>query len=186
MLRSEEQTKLVHLVMSLKVCWGEPKTLPGDLRLFNDGRELSCLNVSQVLNRLYDDPKKRERNESAQKQLVTTFNQIAGEDEYLIPTNYRELEALRAANSRLANIRPTSAFAVVGGYAYPGPPVLGDARALSSFLLQPRIYAADEPEQVGWVVFEAPKKGSGEDFELVVDLGSGPQKIQFRIPSAGL
>ena len=173
------------MLVVILVCWGQPKTLPIDLKVFCEDRELSCLNVSQVLNRLYDDPKNKRKKESDAKQLVTTFNQIAGEDEYLIPKNYRELEALRAANSRLANIRPTSAFAVVGGYTYPGPPVLGDARALSSFLLQPRIYSADEPEQVGWVVFDAPKNGSAENFELVIDLGAGPQKVHFRISRAG-
>ena len=178
MLRRERRSGLIHVVMGLKLCWGAPRKLPAAVTVRSKGTELSCLSVPQVLRVLYGEAK-----DEKDEQPVTRFQEIATDDEYITPVNYRQLEARLSEDQRLASIRPTPAFAVVGGYAYPGPPVLGDARALSGFLLQPRVYAADEPEHVGWIVFDGRKLSDEEAFELTVDLGNGPRTVQVRVPN---
>lgn len=183
MLRTEENSKLVHVAMSLKVCWGQSVTLPRDLHVFCEGKELDCLTVAETLQRTYGDLPGKLKQESDGD--LKTYNDIASADEYLIPVNYRDLEAKHAAEYRFAAFRPMPAFAVVGGYTYPGPPVLGDARALGSFMLQPREYNVDEETHVGWVVFDASSVNAAENFEVTVDLGSGPQTVRFRIPKVG-
>jgi hypothetical protein len=178
MLRKERRSNLVHLVMSLKVCWGDPKKLPVSLAVKCQGRPLSCLGVAEVLDRLYGD-KKKSRNTNG----TVSYGEIAEHDEFVTPVNYRALEAKLANDQHLANIRPYPAFATIGRYAYPGPPVLGDARALAAFALQPRMYAADDAEQTGWVVFDGSTIPSGKSYEVDIDLGSGPQSVRFNVPA---
>jgi hypothetical protein len=181
MLRKERNSNLIHVVTSLKVCWGQPRKLPRALGMNCDGNPLRCLSVSEVLDQLYGE-KKRDDTQPA----LAAFTEIAESDEFVTPVNYRLLETKLAKDQRLASSRPYPAFAVVGGYAYPGPPVLGDARALSGFMLQPRVYSSEEPEHVGWVVFDATSQAGRGDFEVVVDVGSGPQHVHFRIPNLPL
>lgn len=177
MVRREQRTRLVHVAVAIKNCWGPPVKLPANLRASCDQRELRCLKVAEILSRLYEGPAK----ENGKIESFESFMQLAERDDYLIPVNYKQLEAKLAADTRLASIRPTPAFATVGGIAYPGPPVLGDARALSAFMLQPKVYAADEAEQVGWVVFEDRQASSG-NIRIAIDLGSGPRNVDFIVP----
>jgi len=181
MIRKERYSQLLHVVVSLKVCWGPPRKLPVGLTASCDGQALSCQSVAGVLDQLYADERDKDDSDAA----VVSYNEISELDEFLIPVNYRALEAKLADDQRLASLRPHPAFAVVGGYAYPGPPVLGDARALSGFMLQPRVFSADESEHVGWVVFDSSTVPDGEFYETTIDLGSGPQTIRFKVPNVG-
>ena len=70
------------------------------------------------------------------------------------------------------------------GVGCPGSPVLGDARALTSFLLQRRIGRADRlQEEVGWVVFGGAELDEGGELLLEIDLGAGPVRIPFQVPA---
>jgi hypothetical protein len=179
MLRKERHSKLVHLVMSLKVCWGQPQKLPASIAMSCEGKPLNCLTVSEVLDQLYGERKKRPRTAKS----ITSYAEVSEDDEFLTPVNYRKLEAKLANDQRLASIRPYPAFASVGGHTYPGPAVLGDARALSGFMLQPRVFSPKDEEQVGWIVFDGSSVPDGEAYELLVDLGSGPLSVQFKVPN---
>ena len=176
MLRKEQRTGLVHLALSVKVCWGPEVVLPIDVTLHSDGKTLPCLDVQQTLNRLYGPELKRPA-----ESVSSTFARIATQDEYLVPANYRDLETRHAEKYRLANVRTNPAFATVGGIAYPGPPVLGDARALASFLFQPKRFGEDDQEYTGWVVFDGADLNSNE-IDVTLTLSSGSSTVRFRIP----
>lgn len=178
MLRREQASGLIHVVMNLKLCWGESRRLPVNVVVRSDREELSCLSVPEILDVLYDDSRKTSSADRVQR-----FKAIASSDDYVTPVNYRKLEAKLAKEQRLASIRPVPAFAVVGGYAYPGPPVLGDARALSGFLLQPRKYSADEPEHVGWVIFDGRAVQDSEHFEVEIQFEEKTHTVRFRVPT---
>jgi len=181
MLRKERGSNLVHVVMALKVCYGDARKLPASLEVVAARQPLNCMDVSTVLDHLYGQSSVD--NDEATPGKLVRFADIADSDEYVTPVNYRRLEAKLAADQRLATIRPTPAFAVVGGFAYPGPPVLGDARALSGFMLQPSRCEVEDPELVGWAVFDGSTAANAEQFEVRIDLGSGAQVVKFRVPA---
>ena len=75
------------------------------------------------------------------------------------------------------------ALIAVPGVVYPGPPALGDARALRGFLLQRQLYQPGDPERTGWIMFAGQEFKRGCTIEIDVDLGRGPRRTRFRLPT---
>jgi hypothetical protein len=68
------------------------------------------------------------------------------------------------------------------GTPYPGSPVLGDARALSAFLMQQQLLQPGEPEVSGWLVFSHNSVRQGGKLRLEIDLGKGTKRLEFAVP----
>jgi hypothetical protein len=180
MARAERQTGLVQVVVSLANLWGPNVRLPVEVRASGNGRALPCLTVAQTLDRLYGSRGDTDTRSEATK----SFAHVSEEDDYRVPTNYKHLAAAAADSARSEMLPPLPAFASLPGAVYPGPAVLGDARALSGFLLQSEILTAGEPEHVGWIVFDGESLKSGGTLEISIDLGRGPRRMLFDVPAS--
>jgi len=182
MSRVERTRCLMHVAVSLGVCWGAAQTLPGDVQAMCDGVPLKCLTVSETLEALYGGPKKSD-SENKATENGCSFRAVSEREDYLLPTNYKRLQHAcdEAAKDSMAP-PPIPAFATLPGLGYPGPAILGDARALSGFLLQRQIYQPGEPERVGWLVFQGDALRRGAVVQLTVELGHGPNHLTFSLP----
>ena len=67
---------------------------------------------------------------------------------------------------------------------YPGSPILGDARALSAFLLQRELYQPNGPQKVGWVMFAGEVLKGGGTVQLDLDFGNGVRRLQLIVPNS--
>jgi len=181
MARVERTTGLMQVAVSLGVCWGDPVTLPVEIQADCDHVPLQCLTVSETLEALYGAPKKRRSTDGGSSEIVS-FCKVSEKDDYLLPTNYRRLQqATDEAAKESTSPPPLPALASLPGVAYPGPAILGDARALSGFLLQRQIYQAGEPERIGWLIFSGEALRRGETVQISVNLGKAPHQLQFSL-----
>ena len=102
----------------------------------------------------------------------------------MIPTNFNRLNEQITKAARRSSAPPLlPALASLQGVRYPGPAVLGDARALSAFLLQRQLYQPGDLERTGWIVFAGESLRKSRQFEIQVDLGGGPRRIKFSFPN---
>ena len=179
MARWERHSGLLQVILSLRNATDSGRPLPVELRSFANGKPLNCLNVSEVLEHLYGDPGSVESSEQLDR---TSFAQVSETADYLIPANFKRLNEQSDEETRFSIERPLPAFATLAGVQYPGPAVLGDARALTAFLLQRQIQEEASLEHTGWVIFDASQVKPDEALEIELDLGQGPQRFQFMIP----
>jgi hypothetical protein len=135
------------------------------------------LTVADALELLYGDAAKVK--EPAVDETSASFAKTSEREDYLIPANYKRLD--RQIDTELS--RPQPALASIPGVRYPGDAMLGDARALTSFLLQREFYEPGQDERVGWVLFAGESLRSAQEIDLDIDLGSGSRRIRFTLPA---
>jgi hypothetical protein len=152
--------------------------LPVEVRARCDGRDLRCLTVSQALELLYGGA---QRDKPAEVN-ASSFARVSSRDDYLIPTSYSRLQRQQEEAMKKVMVPPMPALASVPGSTYPGPAVLGDARALTAFLMQQQSYELGEPERTGWIIFAGDALCDGGRLELAIDLGDGETELSFMIP----
>lgn len=178
MVRAERSRGLVQVVLSLGVCWGEQKKLPLEVRADCDGHDLQCLTATDALNLLYG-------RISSSEQRSASFAHTSELDEYMLPTSYKSIQkefSQRASLHSIAALQP--ALISLQNTSYPGPAPLGDARALSTMLLQKNLYEAGENERIGWILFADEAVRDGGDITIQLDLGAGPQEYTFKVPAS--
>jgi hypothetical protein len=175
--RVERTHGILQVITDLSNCSGSPKMLPVEMTASCDGQPLACLSCAAAIERLYGAPTKKKPVELAR----TSFARVSEDDEYLMPTNCRGFLDKMAERFRDSVPSTQPAFAAVQGTPYPGPAVLGDARALAAFLLQRRMYAAGEPEHVGWALFAGDSLLTGEHIEIGIDLGGGIERYTLMV-----
>jgi hypothetical protein len=148
--------------------------LPAELTATCDGQPLQILTVDQCLDQLYaKTPKQSPLNQ-------TSFAIVSDRVDYLIPAKYRALEKEVDERKSLQNLQP--AFATVNSEVYPGSALLGDARALSQFLLRRERIEPNTGEVNGWLILSSPILRTGDSITLHIDLGYGPREIVVRLP----
>jgi hypothetical protein len=180
-IRIERQHGLLQVVASLSNQWGVDRLLPVEVTAQCNGEMLRCLTAAETLELLYGDGRSLLEN---QDQTRTSFFVVSQLDDYLIPTNYHRLHEniTKAARKRTEHF--PSALASIGKEIYPGPAVLGDARALTGIMLQPTICRAGMPEQTGWILFAGKSLRTGGNVTLAIDLGNGLQELHFTVPQS--
>lgn len=176
MARVERQRGLLHLVVAEAVCWGEQAMLPQEVRASCNGVPLQCLTVAESLDALYGSKQARPPQPDAASYSFATTSE---REDYLLPANYKRLQ--QELDKAQPQSRPTPALAALPGVAYPGPALLGDARALSGFLLQRQIYTPGQPERIGWLIFSGDVLRSASAVQVIIDLGKGPIHADFAL-----
>ena len=125
---------------------------------------------------LYGDPTSRR---SATGDSCCSFAEVSERDDYLMPTNFKRLHANLYDQQRRSVLPPLlPALATLQGVSYPGPAILGDARALTAFLLQRRLYRPGDSELTGWALFSDPVLQHGGLIELLIDLAKTQLDLQ--------
>ena len=150
--------------------------LPVEVKASFDDKPLNCMNVSQSLEMLY-----RSTNPPLDDQVDhSSFATVSEQDDFLIPTNYRELDI--ELQERKPISMPVPALATVPGEVYPGPAILGDARALTGFMLQRHWLEPGGQEKTGWILFAGGEVKLASRVSVEIDLGYGLRKIDFMLP----
>ena len=163
-----------------RVCWGSPQLLPGEVRATCDGTPLRCLSLAETLEALYGDFDARLSNGDTER---SSFAAVSEREDYLIPSNYqRLLKRVEAARGGSFAKRPRPALVDLPGVEYPGPAVLGDARALAAFLQQRELAGPGEAANVGWVMFAGEALRKGSRIQLAIDCGQGRVPVSFMLP----
>lgn len=175
MLRVERRTSLLHVILSLANCSANPILLPVEVKAQCGEQPLSCLKVAATLDTLYGTGETEETQSSS-------FAVVSESEDYLLPTNYKQIaaqsERMVAANG--FTLQP--AFAALPGIAYPGPAPLADARSLAGFMMQQEELAPGDPERTGWIVFTGKSLREAKEVTLQLDLGAGPKPYRFMLP----
>jgi hypothetical protein len=178
--RVEPHRAVLQVALGMAVHWGNQAELPREVLATCDGVPLRCLTVAGTLDALYSAGRTSGQRSG---QDACTFAAVSEQEDYLIPTNYKRLQqAVSDAASDSGNPPLGPALATLPGVAYPGPAVLGDARALCGCLQQKQWYRPGEPERVGWIMFGGEVLRHGSVISLDVDLGQGPVKLTFTVP----
>jgi hypothetical protein len=180
----ERQHGILRVVLGLTVCWGAPVQLPRELRADCDGVPLQCLNVAQTLETLYGTATApTSATTPGLDAAAASFAAVSEREDYRVPSNYKRLQqSVDDAQARSVAVPANPALVTVPGVAYPGPALLGDARALGAFLQQRQLYRPGEAEQVGWVIFSGPALRHGGVVHLDIDLGQGVRHLTFTLP----
>ena len=105
---------------------------------------------------------------------------MSEQSDYLLPTNFKRLEADFDEETKSVASRPAPRLVEVDNFEYPGSAVLGDARALGMFVMQREVLAAGD-ELEGWVMFHSPDTYA-EKIRVEIDLGQGLIPIEFMLP----
>jgi hypothetical protein len=180
MIRVERRRGLVQVIVEIRP-FDESRPLPLDLRVSCNDVPQRCLTAAEAMSLLYGE---RPSLEEGNARDVTSFAAVSERDDYLIPTNYQRLEESFRERSRHAPAVTMPAFMSLRGMAYPGSAVLGDARALSAFLLQREIHDPSRPQtKLGWVVYGGQELKEGGQLRVDIDLGNGPLQVAFQIPA---
>lgn len=183
MVRVERERGLLQVVLSVANCWGNQELLPVEVRAACDEEPLRCLSAADTLEVLYGEGIDTEGD--AYDEASVSFAEVSEGDDYLIPTNYKRLYEQSVANvGKTAAPVARPALASLPGVAYPGPAILGDARALTGVLLQRQLYEPRDPERSGWILYAGPTLSGGSVVDISLDLGSGPKTYRFQIPAS--
>ncbi len=177
MVRLERNHDLLQVVLSLTNCWDPTSALPIEVQAAADGAPMRCLTVAETLDVLYSD-----RLPPGTAAAAHSFASVSERDDYRVPVNYAQLEQQVSGGRRTSSLSAGPALATVAGTPYPGSCVLGDARALSGFLLQRAPLSQNEGERVGWVMFHAPAARRCSSIDVSLDLGQGPRTYRFLLP----
>ena len=178
--RVERQNGLLHLDLSVYVCDENQIPLPHEVVAFADGQPLKCLTVADTLELLYGDP---ERLDDSSEPETYSFASVSEFDEYLVPSNFKRLQPSPEELSIQTGPRRQPALVSIPGKFYPGPAILGDARALTAFSLQRQLCQPGAADRTGWIMFAGNELKNAEHVELDIDLGHGPQRIRLQMPS---
>ena len=176
--RVERQRGVLQAMLVMRQHWGERAILPREITATCDETPLRCLSLPETLELLYGDFDSRVPAESAE---VTSFAAVSERDDYLIPFNYRHLQTQLDEQGSFAK-RPRPALIELPDMEYPGPAILGDARAMVDFLLQREFTQPGEPERLGWVVFAGESLRRGKEIVLNLDLGFDSLPMVIRLP----
>jgi hypothetical protein len=179
MARVERERGLLHLLVATKLCWGPPQLMPTEITAQCDAQPLECLSVSQCLEVLYGDETSRV---NALNEASRSFAEASERPEFLVPSNFNTLDLRMQQLGRKSTSPPPLPAFGAPGVTYPGSAVLGDARALSMFLARRSIAHAEDPEQVGWLVFHHAALKTGRNIAVEIDLAHGPKTIEFKMP----
>jgi hypothetical protein len=180
--RVERERGLLQVALAKRTCWGGSQLLPQELTAACDGTPLRCLTLAQTLDLLYGELARGPRTEAGED---TSFASVSEREDYLIPSNYRKLlQRLEKVHGRSFAKRPRPALVEVPEIEYPGPAVLGDARALAGFLQQREYVQPGEPVQAGWVMFAGDALRDRRQIQLAIDLGQGPLPLEFVLPES--
>jgi hypothetical protein len=180
MARIERERGILQMALGLTVCWGAQMELPREVTATCDGVPLCCLSAAETLERLYG---KSRSTPAAPPAEACSFAAVSEREDYRIPTNYKRLQqATDGAAAGSTMPAPGPALATLPGVPYPGPAVLGDARALSGFLQQRQLHQAGELERVGWIIFAGEALRRGSVIDIAVDLGQGPLHVSLVVP----
>lgn len=175
-VRIERQLGMVQLVMTTSNCWQQDARLPVEVTVKAGESPLHCLTVSAALELLYGDAK------AALSEGSSSFATTSEREDYLLPVNYNRLSKQR--DPRGIDTQGT-ALASLGGMHYPGPAMLGDARALTGILMQQELLKSGETSRTGWLIFADESVTSAEHIDVSIDLGSGPKSYRFMVPQSG-
>jgi hypothetical protein len=184
--RVERSRGILQLVLTCRVMRPSDGPVPREVRAACEGQPLRCLSVSETLSRLYGDLQK-----PADPGLVdpegswSSFAAASSRPDYQIPVAYKRLcDDLESKNFTSANVGLGPAFASGSATVYPGPAILGDARALTGFLLQPQVLSPEHRERTGWIVFAGESLKRGGTVSVEIDFGSGMRTVSFAVPSS--
>lgn len=174
-VRVERTQGIAQVVLALSnVSSSQTYLLPTEITAVCDEQPLQFLTVDQCLDQLYaNNPMKAPLDQ-------TSFAVVSDREDYLLPTNYRALENELGEHKSLMYDQP--AFALVNSEAYPGTALLGDARALSQFLLRRERLEPNAGEITGWLIMSSATLKTGKTVKLRIDLGRGPREILLRVP----
>lgn len=173
-LRVERNIGLAQLVVTLANCHGKDLLLPVEVRVQCADEPLKCLTVANALELLYGEPGADLGKVSA------SFAETSEREDYLLPVNYKRLR--QRDDDRRGLARQSPAFASLAGMRYPGPALLGDARALTGIMLQQQILERGEQAQTGWILFHGKQLRSAEQVDVTLDLGNKPKSYRFMLP----
>lgn len=180
LVRVERTRRMMQLVLTLSNFWGHETLLPLEVRASCDGKPLRCLRVQDTLELMYG---KGDLAKLPDDVNGNSFAAISDREDYLVPTNYGPLYEQFVARTR-NSMRPVlPAVASVEGESYPGPAILGDARALTGFGLQKQLYRPDGRENTGWLFFAGSELANCQSIEIDADFGAGLRHFQFHIPT---
>ena len=184
--RVEKSRGLMQVVMSIDSSAASDLIQPRDVKAACDGQPLNCLDASETLACLYGKPgAKKEKDKKSATPKSGSFAVVSEREDYAIPTNYNSLaQKYEMQFGKSAIAAPEPALIVGAKERFPGSGILGDARALSGFLLQRQQLKQDAPTVTGWVIFSGEGLKKAENIEITVDLGSGPHKMQFSLPKS--
>lgn len=181
--RVERSRGLLQLVVTLQLLWGDQRVLPADVRVFCDSQPLEILSAAETLTLLYDRNSQQDGKRGDDAAEVVSFNDVASQESYVVPTNYKRLAAKFEEDTRMVFDPPQPALISVPGLRYPGPAILGDARALGGYLLTPSLYLPNAPAKTGWIMFRGDELKDGGHLRIEFNLGgSQPTVCEFDIP----
>jgi hypothetical protein len=174
-LRVNREKKLGQLLLSLQKVEGDDELLPRDVVVERQGKPCHCLTASEVLERLYGS------SGAAPLAGNGRFAVVAEREDYLTLGNYRRLEARRLVAKPKRSDAGEPRLAGFAGVPYPGPPILGDARALAAFLLRKEKLGPRDGERTAWLFFDLAPMSSGESIRVSIDIGRSPIVFEFKI-----
>ena len=138
---------------------------------------MRCLSVSEVLQALYGEPADLDPEPDSDS---FSYAAVSERDDYFVPVNYKVLfERYSNAVRHSTQPAPVPAFACVAGESYPGPAILGDARALAAFLMQRRVLQAGERPAVHWLVFSSNRLKEGGDITVQANCAGEEFTLKF-------
>jgi hypothetical protein len=176
--RLERRRRLLQVVLSMVNLGDREEILPLDLRASCNDQPLRCLSVAETLELLYGSLPKESQGEQAYSLAGSSQR-----EDFLIPANYKRLQTQLANEAEKSHVRTGGpALASLPGHSYPGPALLGDARALGAFLLQRQTLRPGDPQRTGWVMFAVPASNEARTFDVQLDLGQGIKHYSFLLP----
>lgn len=175
-LRVERQVGLVQLVIKTANCGQQDMLLPVDVRVDAGGAPLQCLTVADTLDLLYGTPDGEFWNGNA------SFAETSEREDYLLPVNFKRLNQQHTTKSLVTQ---SPALASMSGMRYPGPAVLGDARALTGIMMQRELLKGGESSRTGWLFFASNAVRTADHVEVSIDVGNGTNTYRFMIPKSG-
>jgi hypothetical protein len=183
--RAERSRGLLQIVLSCRALDNREVLLPREVRAACGGQPLQCLTVSETLDVLYGSlPAPKETTAANSDPSCFSFSAVSSRADYLIPVNYKRLcDKLEVSNIAITDGGTKPAFASIPGASYPGPAILGDARALTGILLQPQVMSAKDEEKTGWIVFAGEPLKRGGVVNIDVDFGTGMRTLRFNVPA---
>ena len=175
--RAERETGLLQLVFEQSLCWGYETVAIDEVSVTCDGTPMRCLSVAETLQALYGEPAPLDPEPGSDS---FSYAAVSERDDYFVPVNYKALfERYSNAVRHSTQPTPVPAFACVAGESYPGPAILGDARALAAFLMQRRVLQAGEKPAVHWLVFSSDRLKEGGDIIVQANCAGEEFTLKF-------
>ncbi len=155
----QQATGIVRVVIELMNTGTEDRLLPADCFAAYAAQSLACLSADEALKRSCGSPNFKEKVPKVVGR--DSFAHVSSQAGYLQLT---DLSEIADANSRA--VRPAFISAAL---KYPGPPLRGDAIALSGSLLQQQLVEAGETSS-GWILFALPPDQDKDTTDRPIDI----------------